>query len=397
MYYQRNISIFFKNYLKQYPIVAITGPRQSGKTTLAIKTCPEYEYVSLEDPDNLDFAMTDPRGFLDYYSNNIIIDEAQKAPLLFSYLQTNVDKNSTPGRYVLTGSQQFLLNSKISQSLAGRCARLTLLPLSLAELHKRPAQEIWQKNKLIKINKPVNDYSYYLYKGLYPRIHENNLDPRQFYRDYIDTYVTKDLQELLHVSDLKTFTTFLRMIAGRCGQKVNLTSLGNDLGISHTTIKRWLHVLEASYIIILLEPYYNNFNKRLIKTPKIYFLDPGLLCYLLRITNEKDVQTNPFLGGIFETFIISELIKHYYHHDMKPPIYFWQDRSKHEIDVILENVIQRQLPIEIKSAKTVSNNFLNNINYWLKNNTNNDGFLIYGGSNWNKRNNIQIIPWFGVS
>ncbi|NGX39124.1 MAG: hypothetical protein KR126chlam1_00445 [Chlamydiae bacterium] len=399
MFLKRNLAKYLKHYLTKYPIVTITGPRQSGKTTLTQKICSDYQYVSLEEPDTLEYATEDPRGFLEAYPERVIFDEVQQAPELFSYLQSNVDRDPRPGRFILTGSQQFLLNQRISQTLAGRIARLTLLPLSLSELCKRPSQQLWDSGKLKKSSEPPKSLFFYLLSGMYPRLHEHRLDPQQFFRDYIDTYVTKDLQQLLHVGDLRSFQNFLRMLAGRCGQRVNLTSLGNDLGVAHTTIKRWLSVLEASYIITLLEPCYNNFNKRLIKSPKIYFLDPGLLCFLLRIKKEEDLRFHPQIGGIFETFVISELIKSYYHHDQAPPLYFWQELAGQEIDVMIDQGQSLLFPIEIKSSSTLSQKFFDNLNNWLdmKENPQTKGCLIYGGKEWQKRKNIQVIPWYGVS
>ena len=396
MFLERNLSKQLIHYLKKYPIVTITGPRQSGKTTLAVKTCPNYKYVTLEDPDVLEHAIEDPRGFLNLYSDKVIFDEIQNAPKLFSYLQGNVDKDNRSGRFILTGSQQFLLNEKISQTLAGRIAKLTLLPLSLAELLQRPSQTLWLKNKLKKVSAPKKSLYEVLINGLYPRIYEKKLDPKQFYREYVDTYLTRDLQQLINVGDLRTFQNFLRLLANRCGQKVNLTSLGNDLGISHTTIKRWLSILEASYVIILLEPYYNNFNKRIVKSPKIYFLDTGLLCYLLRVKKEE-LPFHSQRGGIFETFVISELYKNYYHHDQSAPLYFWQEHSNREIDVIIDEG-EKLYPLEIKSSQTISSAFFDNLNYWLKTSKSSDGgYLVYGGEEWQKRNNINIIPWYGIT
>ncbi|NGX35893.1 MAG: hypothetical protein K1000chlam1_00729 [Candidatus Anoxychlamydiales bacterium] len=399
MYLKRNLSKYLKLYLSKYPIVTITGPRQAGKTTLAKKVCPDYKYVSLEDPDIREYAINDPRGFLEEYNNKIIFDEVQQAPEIFSYLQSDVDNNPKTGRFILTGSQQFLLNAKISQTLTGRCARLSLLPLSLAELNERSYQKFWHTSTLNKPTLPKKDLYYYLFHGLYPRVYEHKLNPTQFYRDYIDTYVTRDLQQLLHVGDLRIFQNFLKMLAGRCGQKVNLTSLGNDLGLSHSTIRRWLSVLETSYIICFLEPYYNNFNKRLTKSSKIYFLDTGLLCYLLRITKIQDLKFHPQIGGIFETFVLSELIKSYFHHDQKPPLYFWQEMSGHEIDILIDHGKSLLFPIEIKSSQTISQQFFDNINYWLKmeKNIQKEGCLVYAGTQWQKRKNIQVIPWYAVS
>lgn len=399
MFLKRNLSKYLKGYLKKYPIVTITGPRQSGKTTITQKTCKNYKYVSLEEPDNLEYATEDPRGFLEVNSQNVIFDEVQQAPKLFSYLQGEVDRNPQPGRFILTGSQQFLLNQKISQTLAGRIARLTLLPLSLAELCQRNHQELWHTGSLTKPSLPAKNLYSYLFSGLYPRLYEYDLNPQQFFRDYVDTYVTKDLQQLLHVGDLRSFQNFLRMLAGRCGQKVNLTSLGNDLGVAHTTIKRWLSVLEASYIIILLEPYYKNFNKRLVKSPKVYFLDTGLLCYLLRIKKMEDLQFHSQIGGVFETLVVSELMKSFYHHDQEPPLYFWQERTGQEIDIMIDQGQSLLLPIEIKSSQTLTQKLFGNLHYWLniKDNPQDKGYLIYGGKEWQKRKNIQVIPWYGIS
>ncbi|NGX61965.1 MAG: hypothetical protein K940chlam9_01457 [Chlamydiae bacterium] len=396
---KRHLALYLKKYLKKYPIVSVTGPRQSGKTTLTQTTCPDYKYVSLEEPDTLEYALSDPRGFLEAYSENVIFDEVQQAPQLFSYLQGEVDRNPTPGRFILTGSQQFLLNQKISQTLAGRIARLTLLPLSLAELMERPKQSFWESGKLDKTLPPKSTLYTYLLSGLYPRLYDYDLDPQQFFRDYINTYVTKDLQQLLHVGDLRSFQNFLRLLAGRCGQRVNLTSLGNDLGVTHSTIKRWLSVLEASYILTLLEPYYQNFNKRLVKSPKIYFLDPGLLCYLLRIKTPEDLQFHPQIGGIFETFVLSEMIKTYYHHDQEPPLYFWQERSGQEIDIMIDHGQSLLFPIEVKSSQTLTQRHFDHLHYWLKieKNPQDKGCLIYGGKEWQKRNQIQVIPWYGIS
>ena len=246
---------------------------------------------------------------------------------------------------------------------------------------------------------PSNTLYEYLLDGLYPRIHKYNLPPRQFFRDYIETYITRDLQQLLNVGDLQSFRVFLKMLAGRCGQRINLTSLGNDVGISHTTVKRWLSVLYASYIIVILEPHYKNFNKRLIKTPKIYFLDSGLLCYLLRIYQLEDLIYHSLIGGIFESFVISELLKNYYHHDYEPSLYFWNERKGNEIDIMIDQGESLSLPIEVKSSYTLSQHFFDNLNYWLniRKNPQGKGCIIYAGNEWQKRKNVQVIPWYGVS
>lgn len=397
------IKRFLENRLKelslQYPIVTLTGPRQSGKTTLAKLVFPDYQYVSLEDPDNREFAENDPRGFLNKYALRVILDEIQRVPALFSYLQTAVDENPTSGRFILTGSQQFLLNEKISQSLAGRTALLCLLPFSLAELSKRQPQQFWQSNNLDKtkelLGKSIFDV---IHTGFYPRIHDRNLEPQQWYRDYFETYITKDVKSLLNIGDSKTFEQFLRLLAGRSGQLLNLTSLGNDSGVSHTTAKRWISILETSYIIKLLQPHFNNFNKRIIKAPKIYFIDSGLLCYLLRIASAKNLIAHPLLGSIFETFVISEMMKWYTHKGLEAPLYFWRDRSGTEIDLVIDKG-EELYPIEIKASQTISMGLFKNLKTWLalKGNKQTFGALIYGGNEFQTRENLQVIPWYAVS
>jgi predicted AAA+ superfamily ATPase len=383
----------------QYPIVALTGPRQSGKTTLAKLVFPDYQYVSLEDPDNREFAENDPRGFLNKYSIKVVLDEIQRVPSLFSYLQTAVDENPSNGRFILTGSQQFLLNEKISQSLAGRTTLLCLLSFSLAELNKRQQQQFWQNNNVNQVSAPLEKNVFeVIHAGFYPRIHDRNLEPQQWYRDYFETYVTKDVKNLLNIGDSKTFEQFLRLLAGRSGQLLNLTSLGNDSGVSHTTARRWISILEASYIIKLLQPHFNNFNKRMIKAPKIYFLDSGLLCYLLRIASAKNLATHPLLGGIFETFIIGEIMKWYTHQGKEAPLYFWRDRSGDEIDLVIDRG-ERLYPVEIKASQTISAGLFKNLKTWLalKGNKQTSGALVYGGNDFQTRENIQIIPWYAVS
>lgn len=398
-HFRRELEKYLKHYLSKYPIVTLTGPRQSGKTTLAQKSCPDYEYVSLEEPDVLDYALEDPRGFLQAHKQKVIFDEVQRAPQLFSFLQTEVDRNSQPGRFVLIGSQHFLLNPKIPQTLAGRIARLTLLPLSFAELCQRPSQSLWFTNQCLKSSAPRQTLFEALFQGQYARLFQYDLEPQQFFRDYIDTYVTKDLQQLLNVGDLHSFQTFLRMLANRSGQRINFTSLGNDLGVAHTTIKRWISVLEASYIITVLQPYYNNFNKRRVKSPKVHFLDSGLLCYLLRIKDPEDLRYHSMIGGIFESFVLSELMKAFYHKDQDPPLYFWQERNGKEIDVIIDCGQSLLLPIEVKSTQTLSSKLFDNLNYWvsLERNPQDKGYLVYGGDKWQTRHEMQVIPWFAVS
>ena len=383
---------------RKYPIVTLLGPRQSGKTILTQLAFPNYQYVSLEDLDQREFALHDPRGFLEKYNRRVILDEIQRVPSLFSYLQTQVDMNPEAARFILTGSHQFQLNEKISQTLTGRTVILKLFPFSLAEICRRVPQLYWVSGKLTKSLEPSHTLYYYLFHGFYPRIYDKKLPPRQFYRDYLETYVTREVRELVNIGDLSKFDTFLRLLAGRTGQRVNLTSLGNDAGLSHPTIKKWLSILEASYVIHLLLPHFENFHKRLMKSPKIYFLDTGLLCYLLRIQSVDDLYHHPYLGAIFESFVFSEIYKTFSHQSEEAPLYFWQDRVGHEIDLLIDQG-RVLFPIEIKASKTLIASFFKYIQSWfdLPGNKQKEGCLVYGGNEWMKRKTIQIIPWYGIS
>jgi predicted AAA+ superfamily ATPase len=394
----RHLSQYLKKLARDYPIVTLTGPRQSGKTTLIKMVFPDYRYVSLEDPDTRQFAETDPRGFLSLYNKKVIFDEIQRVPDLFSYLQTLVDEDPLAARFMLTGSQQFSLNAKISQTLAGRTALLRLLPLSLSEILSRKPQPYWSGKKLLKPALPDEKLFYYLFHGCYPRLYDKKLSAKQFYSDYVETYVTRDLQTLLQVGDLSTFQIFLRLLAGRAGQRVNLVSLGNDAGVSHTTIKHWLSVLQASYIVHLLPPHFKNFNKRLVKSPKIYFLDTGLLCYLLRVQSVEDLNNHPHIGAIFETFVFSEIYKSFHHRAEEAPLYFWQDRTGNEIDLLIDRG-RMQFPVEVKAAKTIAQNFFVNIQRWLdlEGNPQKYGCLIYGGNEFQRRGQIEVLPWYAAS
>lgn len=383
---------------KKYPILTLTGPRQSGKTTLARTSFPRHSYVSLEDPDIRIFAENDPRGFLNQFKKGVILDEVQRVPDLFSYLQTLVDLNPKAGQFILTGSHQFLLNKKIAQTLAGRTALLRLLPCSLSELLKRKAQTFWQNGRLVRTSAPKIALHETLWRGFYPRIHDQSLSPTQFYRDYVDTYVSRDVQELLAIGDLKQFHTFLRLLAGRSGQRLNMVGLGNDAGVSHTTVRRWLSLLEAGFIIYLLPPHYKNMNKRLVKAPKVYFIDTGLLCYLLQIRSAHELTYHPLIGAIFENFVFGEIYKAFYHHGAEAPLYFWQNHTGYEIDFLLDEGNTTQA-IEVKSSQTLSQDFFTHIRDWLAlpGNPASRGHLIYGGDLWQERHAIQVWPWYGVS
>lgn len=397
--YPRHIALFLKQQMALYPAVTVTGPRQSGKTTLVRNCYPDFTYVLLENPDILEFAQDDPRGFLSQYKNHVIFDEIQNAPHLLSYLQGIIDNNQTNGQFILTGSHQLSLNQAATQSLAGRTALLRLLPLSLAELEQRTPQTYWTQNTLLNdIKQPSLSLYDACFQGGYPRVHQHTIPATQFYRDYVDTYVTRDLRQLLQVSDLSLFLKFMRLLASRSGQILNQTSLGNDVGVDHTTIRRWISVLETGYIIQLVQPYYQNFNKRITKSPKCFFMDSGLLCYLLRIQSADELKTHPLIGQIFETFIYTELLKNFYHQNAEAPLYFWRDTSQKEIDFLIDHG-QSALPVEVKSAQTLSRHFFKQLNNWLSldKNPQKRGCLIYGGADWQTRLNIDVLPWYVVS
>lgn len=365
----------------KFPVMAVTGPRQSGKTTLIKQLFPEKKYTSLEDPDIRLFAEQDPRAFLAEHRQGGILDEVQRVPELFSYIQTMVDESNQPGQFILSGSQNFLLSEQISQSLAGRVAMLNLLPLSMAEL----------KDALLLPTDPET----MLFKGCYPRLYDNDIDPNDWYPNYISTYLERDVRLIKNITDLSTFQHFLKMCAGRCGQLLNLSQLGSDCGISHNTARSWLNLLDSSFITFRLQPYYRNYTKRLVKTPKLYFYDPGLVCHLLGIKRPEDLTTHYLRGGIFESFIISDIKKHFYNMAQSPDIYFWQDKSKLEVDCIIE-AGEHLSAIEIKSGKTISSDFLQNLQRWeslLPPGTSHQMQLIYAGNMKQQRKDILISPW----
>ena len=362
----------------KFPVISLTGPRQSGKSTLVRHAFPEKQYLSCEDPDTRLFINQDPRGFLETYPN-AIIDEAQKVPEVFSYIQTKVDLNDQPGQYILTGSHNFLLFEKISQSLAGRTAILKLLPFSFQEI-----QSISH----------LKTYEEYLFNGFYPRLYQMSIPPKHFYPSYVQTYVERDVRLIKNISDLGQFQLFLKMCAGRIGQLLNLTSIGNDCGISQTTVKSWLTILEASYIIFLLKPHYSNFKKRLVKMPKLYFYDTGLAAYLLGINSVEQLQTHYCKGGLFESFIISEFIKKRLNEGLDNRCYFWRDKNGNEIDCLIEDSTYL-IPIEIKSGKTITKDYFKGIDFFnkLACNRTNVSYVVYGGDNNQMRKNCQVLSW----
>ncbi len=383
---------------RQYPVVTLTGPRQSGKTTLVRSAFPDHAYASLEEPDVRGYALADPRGFLDQFSGPVILDEVQRAPDLFSYIQGLVDREDVPGRFVLSGSQNFLLLRSISQTLAGRSAILHLLPFSLGELEGRdpfPLEKLGREFPPVRIRENAPDLLVTLLRGFYPRVHDRELDdPGFWYSGYYQTYVERDVREIVNVGDLEIFGRFVRLCAGRNGQILNLTSLGNDCGITHTTAARWLSILESSFLVRLLRPYHANFGKRLIKSPKLYFLDTGLLCYLLRIQSPEDLRLHASRGSIFESFVLSELLKNFLHRGKEPDLYFWRDSTGHEVDAVVD-LGRNRVAIEIKSAQTIAPDFFAGLEFWRRvvGDPEAPAALVYGGDSNHRRGGIAVHGW----
>jgi uncharacterized protein len=371
---------------KGYPAIAITGPRQSGKTTLAKHVFKDKPYVSLENPDLKEMSQVDPRGFLEKYKDGAVFDEAQRSPELFSYLQEIIDESNKPGRFVLTGSQHFGLFSGISQSLAGRVGLVHLLPFTYHELYSQ------KKHKA-----GSGDLDHVLFSGLYPPVHDRKLDPHVWYGNYIQTYIERDVRQMVNVRDLSTFQRFVRLCAGRTGQLVKLSGLAEDCGITHNTAKAWISILEASYIVFLLQPHHANFNKRIIKTPKLYFYDTGLAAWLLSIQNPDQLNIHPLRGALFESYVISEFFKAQFNQGVKPNYYFWRDRSGNEIDFLIE-LGNKLRPFEIKSGKTINQHYFNGLKKWMSisGNSGVEPTLIYGGDTFLKQNEFNIVPWMDV-
>lgn len=376
----RELYVELKQAADSMPIVSVTGPRQSGKTTLVRNTFKEYKYFNLENQDTQMFAREDPRGFLSQHNGGVIIDEVQNVPELFSYLQTQADEMKKSGQFIITGSQNFLLLEKISQTLAGRVALQTLLPFSISELKNSPYRE--------------ENYETYLYKGFYPRIYDKNLNPGKWLDSYVQTYIERDVRKMINIGDLFLFQNFIKICAARNGQLLNLTNISDDIGVSYQTIKRWISVLEASFIVFLVPPYYRNFNKRILKTPKLFFYDPGLAAYLLGIRSVDQLNSHYLKGELFEGLIILELKKYFLNRGINIPIYFWRDRSGNEIDCIIE-FGNKITAIEIKSGRTIRNNFFNGLKYWqeLTGTKPENAFLIYGGDEVQKRTIAQVYGW----
>lgn len=377
---------------KSYPVVTITGPRQAGKTTLAKKTFPSKPYVNLEAPDLREFAGTDPRGFLKQYPAGAILDEIQNVPELVSYIQVMVDEINEDGLFILTGSEQLRISNSISQSLAGRTAILRLLPFALEELAANDSFDM----TLFALDDV-------LYQGFYPRIVSKSLKPTEVMRDYVETYIERDVRRLGNIANLSLFQKFLGLCAGRIGQILNLSSLANDVGISPTTARSWMSILEASYIVFLLPPYFANISKRLIKSPKLYFYDVGLASYLLKIKQTSDLALHPLRGSLFENLIIMESLKAYYNRALAENLYFYRDSNGTEIDLLLG---QDYRPVEIKSAATFSPNFLRAIKKTQELFPSKNGpagaeaaeaepssVVVYGGDYSTLRGDTEVLSW----
>lgn len=361
---------------QKFQVITLTGPRQAGKTTLVRAAFPGLPYASLEEPDVRQIALTDPRGFLSNYPAGAVLDEVQNTPDLFSYIQRLVDEDRQV-RFVLTGSSNFLLMERISQTLAGRTAVVYLLPFSFAEL--APGAE---------------SYESLIFKGRYPRVFDRDMAPTDFYPAYIQTYVERDVRLLKNIGDSNAFIQFIRLCAGRIGQLLNYASLASDAGISPNTAKAWLSILESSYILYRLQPYYRNFSKRLVKSPKLYFHDTGVACSLLGIRDENQVNLHYMKGVLFENLVIGEFIKRAFHRGENRQPYFWQDNHGKEIDCLLVNG-DRVTPVEIKSGKTMSTSYFDNLRYWrpLMSLSEDQSYVVYGGDQSLQTSAGALVSW----
>lgn len=375
--FKRSIEPELLRAAKEYPVVTVTGPRQAGKTTLVKKTFPNKVYINLEAPDIRAAAEEDPRGFLSTLPQGGILDEIQRVPSLLSYIQIIVDEHNAPGLFILTGSHQLALHEAITQSLAGRTAILNLLPLTISELASA------------SIDLSLDNY---LLNGFLPRIHADKLNPTKAYRNYLQTYVERDVRQILHIRDLKLFQHFIKLCAGRIGSVLNKESLGNDLGVSSHTISQWLSVLEASFIIVQISPYFENFGKRLIKSPKLFFTDIGLATYLLGIENTEQLIRDPLRGFLVENLVVLELFKARLNQGLEPNLYFYRDNHQNEVDLIYKQS-NELIPIEIKASQTYNPDFLKGIKYYesIANSRVKKGYLVYTGPHEQQIGNVNVL------
>lgn len=372
----------------QFPVIALTGPRQSGKTTLLRAIFPTYAYFNLENPETQMLIESDPASFIRENNHQVIIDEVQRIPDLLSYIQVTVDESKKMGSFIISGSENLLLSEKINQSLAGRAAYITLFPLSNHEL---------SDEKLLK-----NDHFTQIFTGSYPALYSRDIDVIEYYDQYIATYAERDLKLISSISNLSLFRKFFALLAGRIGQLVNTTSLANDVGVSAPTIEHWISILEASFLVFRLQPHYHNFGKRYIKSPKFYFTDTGLACRLLRIFNPNELKNHYLIGGLFENMVIIEIKKFIANHKHRADLYFFRDSNGKEVDLIIDKGMD-QVPIEIKSGGTFNKDFLKGINYWhsLTKKTpeinTNKGFVIYSGTQFHQASEYSLLTWHNIN
>jgi len=379
----RKLSPHIQKMLGKFPVVSLTGPRQSGKTTLLKNAFPDYKYFNLERLDHRELILSDPIGFLKTMGNKVIFDEAQNLPELFSYIQVISDEKNLPGQYILSGSQSFLLHHRISQSLAGRVNVNHLFPFDITEL---------ESIRNLSVNQIILN-------GFYPGLYDKHISPDDFYPSYLETYIQRDVRTLKGIENLNAFSRFLGLCAGRIGQVLNLTSLANDAGIAVNTAKAWLSLLEASFIIYQIQPYYKNFNKRLIKSPKLYFYDTGVACSLLRLTNPEMINTHYLYGSLFENLVINEIVKNQCHSGKRPSVYYWRESNGVEIDCIVEQGNNEILALEIKGGQTFTKDYLKNLRNFAKNETKIkiNKAIVYAGEQAANINDVQLIPWSMLS
>lgn len=364
----------------QFKAVAVVGPRQSGKTTLVRFIFKDKEYVNFENPDVRLYALEDPRGFLANYPNGAVFDEAQRVPELFSYLQQILDESATNGLFIITGSNNFLLQENISQSLAGRVGYLNLLPLTLNE-----------------INDKESSTSQHIFKGGYPSLYSSSVDPTLWYANYIRTYIERDVRLIKNITNLVTFERFIKLCAGRIGQLLNMNSLSVEVGVDTKTIAAWIGVLETSFVLFRLQPHHKNFNKRIVKMPKLYFYDTGLAAALLGVQNSNQLDLHPFKGALFENMVIVDFLKTRFNKAKTNNLYFWRDNTGNEIDLLIDNGLDI-IPIEIKSGQTVTNQYFKGVLYWNKLTKKEGGYVIYGGKTIQKRSNaITVVPYNAIN
>ncbi|WP_242203347.1 ATP-binding protein [Aestuariivivens insulae] len=364
------------NLSQQYKAIAVVGPRQSGKTTLVKSVFPDKPYESLETPDIRAFALEDPKGFLGQFPNGAILDEVQRAPELFSYLQQILDEKRDTAQFILTGSNNFLLQQKISQSLAGRVGYLNLLPFSLSEIKEIAPKTIHEK----------------LFKGFYPPLYDKPFEIQKWFSNYIRTYIERDVRQLRGIDNLLVFERFIKLCAGRIGQLLNKNALAVEVGVDSKTIESWLSVLEASFIVFRLRPHHSNFNKRIVRMPKLYFYDVGLASAFLGIQEASQLELHPFKGMLFENMVIVELLKERLNKGKPNNLYFWRNSRGNEIDIVIDN-FDKLVPLEIKSGKTITKNYFKGLNYWNNLTGFTGGKVIYGGEDYQKRSNgFEVIP-----